>query len=86
MPFIYTTAIKKIRKLTKFVSGIQGGTSAGKTFGILPIIIDYATKNPSSEISIVAESFPHLRRGAIKDFKKIMYETGRSTLRCFKPS
>jgi phage terminase large subunit len=77
MAFIYTTAIKKIRKLTKFVSGIQGGTSAGKTFGILPIIIDYATKNPNTEISIVAESFPHLRRGAIKDFKKIMYETGR---------
>jgi len=77
MAFRYTTAIDKIRKLNKFVKGIQGGTSAGKTFGILPIIIDYATRNPNKDISIVAESFPHLRRGAMKDFKKIMYETGR---------
>lgn len=77
MAFIYTTAISKIRKLNKFCSGIQGGTSAGKTFGVLPILIDYAAKNPSKDISIVAESFPHLRRGCIKDFKKIMIDTGR---------
>ena len=29
------------------------------------------------EISVVAESIPHLRRGALKDFLKIMKETGR---------
>ncbi len=75
--FKYTTVIKKIRKLDRFVKGIQGGTSAGKTFGILPILIDIATKTPFTEISIVAESFPHLRRGAMKDFKKIMVQTGR---------
>lgn len=77
MAFVYTTAIKKIRQLTKFVRGIQGGTSAGKTFSILPILIDIATKVPLSEISVVAESIPHLKRGAMKDFKKIMVETGR---------
>lgn len=75
--FIKTTAIKKIRTLTKFVRGVQGGTSAGKTFAIIPILCDVATKNPLSEISIVAESIPHLKRGAMKDFKKIMVETGR---------
>ena len=75
--FIKTTAIKKIRTLTKFVKGVQGGTSAGKTFAILPILCDIATKNALSEISIVAESIPHLKRGAMKDFKKIMVETGR---------
>lgn len=56
---------------------IQGGTSAGKTFGILPVLIDKATKEPRKEISIVSESIPHLRRGALKDFKKIMQATGR---------
>lgn len=56
---------------------IQGGTSAGKTFGILPVLIDKATKEPRKEISIVSESIPHLRRGALKDFKKIMLSTGR---------
>ena len=72
-----TTAINKILKLKKRVKIIQGGTSAGKTFGILPILIDKATKTPSLEISIVAESIPHLRRGALKDFLNIMKWTNR---------
>ena len=56
---------------------VQGGTSAGKTFGILPILIDKAAKTPRLEISVVSETVPHLRRGAIKDFLKIMDWTGR---------
>jgi phage terminase large subunit len=75
--FIRTTAINKILKLKKFCRGVQGGSSAGKTYAILPILIDIATKTPLSEISVVAESIPHLKRGAMKDFKKIMVETGR---------
>ena len=72
-----TTAINKILKLKKRVKIIQGGTSAGKTFGILPILIDKATKTPRLEVSIVAESIPHLRRGALKDFLNIMKWTNR---------
>jgi phage terminase large subunit len=75
--FVRTTAINKLLKLDKFVKGVQGGSSAGKTFGIIPIEIDYAIKNPKTETSIVAESIPHLKRGAIRDFKKIMKETNR---------
>lgn len=56
---------------------VQGGTSAGKTFGILPILIDKAAKEAGLEISVVSESIPHLRRGAMKDFLKIMRETNR---------
>lgn len=75
--FVRTTAINKILALKKFVKGVQGGTSAGKTFGIIPIMIDIATKEKGCDMSIVAESIPHLKRGAIKDFKKIMQSTGR---------
>ena len=39
-----TTAINKILALKKRIKIIQGGTSAGKTFGILPVLIDKATK------------------------------------------
>ena len=42
--FIKTTAISKIMKLKNRKKVIQGGTSAGKTFGIIPILIDYAIK------------------------------------------
>lgn len=75
--FIYTTAIDKIRKLNKRKKVIQGGTSAGKTFGILPCLIDRAIREPNLEISIVSESVPHLRRGCLKDFLKIMELTHR---------
>ena len=77
MAFEYTTAIKRIRKMTARKKVIQGGTSAGKTLAILAILIDKAAKHPKSEISVVSESIPHLRRGAIKDFAKVMQWTGR---------
>jgi phage terminase large subunit len=74
---IITTAIRKINSLKKRIKIIQGGTSAGKTYGILPVLITKAATYPRTEISVVAESIPHLRRGALKDFLKIMKETGR---------
>ena len=75
--FQRTTVINKILTLDKFTKGIQGGTSAGKTFGVLPVLISICALNPLSEVSVVAESIPHLKRGAMKDFKKIMIFTGR---------
>ena len=74
---VRTKAINKILALKKRIKIIQGGTSAGKTFGILPILIDKATKTGGLEISVVAESIPHLRRGALRDFLKIMKWTNR---------
>lgn len=75
--FTRTTAINKILSLKKRIKIIQGGTSAGKTFGILPVLIDKCTRQAGLEVSVVAESIPHLRRGALKDFTKIMRWTGR---------
>jgi phage terminase large subunit len=34
MSFVYTTAIGKLRKLSKRIKIVRGGTSAGKTFGV----------------------------------------------------
>ncbi len=75
--FCYTKAIKKLRRLKTRIRVVPGGTSAGKTYGIIPILIDEAIKRPGLEISIVSESIPHLRKGALKDFLKIMKFTGR---------
>lgn len=74
--FKRTTAQAKIAALRKRVRVVQGGTSSSKTFSIIPILITYAAQNAGAEISIVAESIPHLRRGAIRDFIKIMEWTG----------
>lgn len=65
---------------------VQGGTSAGKTFGILPLLINTALNKPNQEISVVSESIPHLRRGALKDFLKIMVWTNRYTDEQFNKS
>lgn len=74
--FQRTTAQSKIAKLRKRIRIVQGGTSSSKTFSILPLLITYAVNTPRSEISIVSESIPHLKRGAIKDFVNIMVMTG----------
>lgn len=75
--FIYTNACRKLRKLTKRKKIVQGGTSASKTYSILAILADKAIKTPGLEISVVSESIPHLRRGALKDFLKLLQDLNR---------
>lgn len=72
--FKETTATKKIKELEKRIRVIQGGTSAGKTIAILMILINRAqVKFAKPELtSVVAESIPAIKRGALRDFKKIM--------------
>jgi phage terminase large subunit len=75
--FKRTTATNKVLGLKKRVKIIQGGTSASKTYSILAVLINKALSIHGIEISVVAETIPHLRRGALKDFLKIMKWTGR---------
>src|SRR3972149_5364083 len=72
--YIKTRATEKLQKLAKRIRGIAGGTSASKTISILLILIDYAQRHDNQRISVVSESFPHLKRGAIRDFLSIMRE------------
>lgn len=74
MAFLETTATRKIGALTKKIRAVQGGTSASKTISILLVLIAYSqTKQEKNKlVSVVSESIPHLKRGAIRDFKNIM--------------
>lgn len=50
-----------------------GGTRSGKTFATLQAFATLAKGSPVPlVISVVAETMPHLKRGAIRDFKTIM--------------
>lgn len=54
-----------------------GGTRSGKTYSILQMLImraAWAEKNhkPKTITSVVSETIPHLKRGAIRDFETIM--------------
>lgn len=77
MKFRYTTSIKKIRALKRKKKVIQGGSSAGKTIAILAILIDKCTKSPNLSVSVVSENIPHLKRGAMRDFIKLLKITNR---------
>jgi phage terminase large subunit len=75
MLFQNTTATRKIIALTKRIRALQGGTSASKTISALLYLIDLAqTDSVPTLTSIVSESIPHLKKGCIRDFKKIMCE------------
>jgi phage terminase large subunit len=59
----------------------QGGTRSGKTYNIIILLISLALspesfgyKENSISISVVSQSLPHLKKGAIRDFLKIMKE------------
>lgn len=75
MPYAQTTATKKIANLRKRIKGIQGGTSASKTISTLLILIAESQLDASPKLtSVVSESMPHLRRGAMRDFLNIMQD------------
>lgn len=74
-----TTTLEKIQALEysgKRTWVIQGGTSAGKTISILWYILDWALNNSGKKCSIISDTLPHLRDGAMSDFLDICRETG----------
>lgn len=75
MPYLATTATHKLAALRKRIKVVAGGTSAGKTISILTILIEKCQLDTTPTLtSVVSESFPHLRRGAMRDFLNIMQE------------
>ncbi|TWO98862.1 terminase [TM7 phylum sp. oral taxon 351] len=76
MKFKDTTATKKIFAMKKRIRAVCGGTSASKTVSILIWLIDYAQSHQNKNIWVVSESMPHLKGGAMEDFKNIMQGQG----------
>lgn len=73
MPFIRTTATNKVAKLDKRIRLLAGGMRASKTISVeLYLIARAQTDHVATLTSIVSESMPHLRRGAMRDFENIM--------------
>lgn len=73
MAYQITTATKKVARLSKRLRVVQGGTSASKTISVLIYLIHRAQTDTTPTVtSVVSESFPHLKRGAIRDFLNIL--------------
>lgn len=59
-------------KKPRYISSC-GGTRSGKTYSILQLLIQLSMMDSTPKItSVVSETLPHLKRGAIRDFKQIM--------------
>ena len=74
-----TTALKKLKPL--FINGhrflvVQGGMRAGKTYPILMLIISWCQTYADKIATVASMSYPHLTRGAIRDFQAIMKNAG----------
>ena len=75
--FQQTTAAYKIHNLTKRKKIIQGGTWAGKTYGIIVSIVDLLSKNKDRHLTVVSETIPAVKKGALSNFFEFMQSTGR---------
>jgi len=71
-----TTATKRIFELKKRIRAVSGGTSASKTVSILIWLIDYCQSNKNKITTTGSESYPHLEKGAMRDFEIIMKDRG----------
>lgn len=49
----------------------EGGTRSGKTHSVLTVLYHIVNSRPSLA-SVVSETFPHLRKGAIRDYQRIL--------------
>ena len=76
--FLDTTATQKIFNLKKRIRAVSGGTAASKTISILVWLIDYSQSKFDREklATVVSESYPHLEKGAMRDFENIMKDRG----------
>lgn len=72
-----TSAFKKIMRLNKSIRVVQGGRSSSKTISILQMFIFLAiSKRENLIISVVAQSLPNLKSGALRDFDKLLKDLG----------
>ena len=77
MSFEVTTAVRKMLALQGSVKVVQGATSSGKTYGIIPILYDRALATPNTLITVVAETIPSLKDGCVKIFQDFLIDEGR---------
>jgi phage terminase large subunit len=68
---VFTKNIEAYKSGYRYVIN-QGGTSSSKTYSILQLLILLAMRKENILISVVSESLPHLKRGALRDFIKIL--------------
>jgi len=53
----------------------KGGTRSSKTYSVMQLLVVIAT-TMKRHISVVSESLPHIKRGTLRDFRRILEDEG----------
>ena len=65
-----------LRESPRYIDN-RGGARSGKTYAELQLAAILAAKDETPTItSVVSENLPHLKRGAIRDFRNAMADMG----------
>lgn len=77
---VYDRIVAAARQHPRYLLS-EGGTRSGKTFAALQFLWFLIGKDKQPTInSVVSETMPHLKRGAIRDFQQILGQTWDDTL------
>lgn len=74
-----TTSLEKIQAMNARINIIQGGARAGKTTALLINICDLSFAVQDKIISIVTDTMPNLKKGAMRDWEKMLKATKRNS-------
>lgn len=77
---VYDRIVEAAQTLPRYILS-EGGTRSGKTFAALQFLWFLLGKDKEPTInSVVSETMPHLKRGAIRDFQAILGQTWNEQL------
>ena len=73
---VYGSNLRAFNRGKRYIVN-QGGQSSSKTYSLLQLILNIALKATGNRwISIVSETLPHLKKGAMRDFQRILEDEG----------
>lgn len=69
-------------KVETFYAFNRGGSRSSKTYSLMQIAFLIATLNDAVTVSVVSESLPHLKKGAMKDFFDFLKKNRLYDIKC----
>lgn len=74
MTKVYKNSLKAYLDKARVIAN-KGGTRSGKTYSVMQLLLVILMTKKKS-ISVVSETLPHLKRGALRDFRDILNNEG----------
>jgi len=77
---VFRETVRLLRDGCKFIVH-KGGTGSGKTYDLMILLLLHIAPNSKNKvITVISESYPHLKRGVMRYAKKILSDTGMDSV------